>query len=417
MVWTFGAYLLAALALAVLAAIALWAHLYYWVKRLTLPLEYCAEEVLETGDGARIELRRVPRPPTATEQPDLPPILLVHGLAANHRNQDIHPDYSLARHLAALGRDVWLLTLRSGRLLTRVERRSVRFSAMAQHDLPCAVDAVLKRTGARSLDYVGFSMGGMLLYAALGRSVASEQIRRVVIVGSPGRLVAPTRLLPYVPGRLLPGVPLRLIRHVPGRLLPGVPLRLMARSVAFASEWVPTPLHHAVANPRNVPPGVTRLALVNCIEDIPAALNADFATWLASDGEIRVNGERVLDGLASVAAPALFIAGSADRIAPVSSVRAAFDAWGRDHPESPKRFVVLGRDFGAREDYGHGDLAVGAYTGAELFEPIARFLGPDQQEQPADVAGPETGAPALEAIQARQPTSSEVDPLPDLPPA
>ncbi|WP_437814582.1 alpha/beta fold hydrolase [Sorangium sp. So ce1078] len=397
MVWTFGAYLLVALALVVLAAIGLWAHLFYWVKRLTLPLEYSVEEVLRTEDGAPIEIRRVPVPPGVEAQPDLPPILLVHGIAANHRNQDIHPDYSLARHLATLGRDVWLLTLRSGRLLTRLERRSVRFSAMVRYDLPCAFDAILKRTGAGSLDYVGFSMGGMLLYAALGRSVPEDRVRRVVIVGSPGRFTTPARLM----------------RFLPGRLLPGVPLRFMARSVAFASEWLPTPIHHAVANPRNVPPGVTRLALVNCIEDIPAALNADFAAWMASDGEIRVDGERVLDGLASVAAPALFIAGSADRIAPVSSVRAAFDAWGRDHPETPKRFLVLGRDFGAREDYGHGDLAVGAYTGVELFEPIARFLGPDRQ--PEDAPGPETGAPALESIQARQPTSDEADPLPDLP--
>ncbi|MGK3997218.1 esterase/lipase family protein [Sorangium sp. So ce1024] len=399
MVWTFGAYLLVALALVVLAAIALWAHLYYWVKRLTLPLDYCVEEVLRTEDGAPIELRRVPRPPGAAAQPDLPPIVLVHGLAANHRNQDIHPDYSLARHLAALGRDVWLLTLRSGRLLTRLERRSVRFSAMVRYDLPCAFEAILKRTGARALDYVGFSMGGMLLYAALGRTVPEQLVRRVVIVGSPGRLAASARLM----------------RFLPGRLLPGVPLRLMARSVAFASEWLPTPIHHAVANPRNVPPGVTRIALVNCIEDIPAALNADFAAWMASDGEIRVDGERVLDGLASVSAPALFIAGSADRIAPVSSVRAAFDAWGRDHPETPKRFLVLGRDFGAREDYGHGDLAVGAYTGAELFEPIARFLGPEQQPEVAP--GAEAGAAALEAIQARQPTSEEADPLADHPAA
>ncbi|WP_437677559.1 alpha/beta fold hydrolase [Sorangium sp. So ce131] len=399
MVWTFGAYLLVALALAALAAVALWAHLFYWVKRLTLSLEYSAEEVVKTEDGARIEIRRVPCPPGAAAQPDLPPILLVHGIAANHRNQDIHPDYSLARHLAALGRDVWLLTLRSGLLLTRSERRNVHFSAMARYDLPRAFDVILERTSARSLDYVGFSMGGMLLYAALGRSVPEHRVRRVVIVGSPGRISGPGRLL----------------RHVPARLLPGVPLRLMARSVAFASEWLPTPLHRAVANPRNVPPGVTRLALVNCIEDIPAGLNADFAAWIGGDGEIRVEGEKVLDGLASVSAPALFIAGSADRIAPVSAVRAAFDAWGRDHPETPKRFLVLGRDFGAREDYGHGDLAVGAYTGAELFEPIARFLGPDAQ--PEETAGPETGAPALDAIQARQPTSNDAGPLPDVPPA
>jgi hypothetical protein len=39
---------------------------------------------------------------------------MVHGLSANHRNNDLIPDHSIARHLRAHGRDVWLLTLRSG---------------------------------------------------------------------------------------------------------------------------------------------------------------------------------------------------------------------------------------------------------------------------------------------------------------
>lgn len=382
--WTIAFYVFFALAFAAVAAAAFWAHLRYWVARLTLPLQYSEEEVLSTADGARIEIRRLPR---LNEAPELPPVLLVHGIAANHRNQDIHPDYSLARHLAALGRDVWLLTLRSGRLLNRVERRSVHFAAMARFDLPCAIEAVLQRSGSPRLDYVGFSMGGMLLYAALARSVPEARIRRVVIVGSPGRI----------------GPPSRLARFLPRRLLPGAPLRMLARSVAFASEWLPTPVHHAFANPLNMPPGVTRLTLVNCIEDIPATLGADFFAWATGDGEIRIDGERVLDGLASVSAPALFIAGSADRVAPVSAVRVAFEAWGCARPETPKQFVVIGRDFGANADYGHGDLALGLHVGADLFKPIALFLGPEEEAPRAQ------GAEALHPTPLRRSTPGAAD--------
>src|SRR5689334_2995779 len=111
--WTLTTLALIALAALVLFLFAAWAHLRFWTRRLTLSLEYASSEQILTPDGATIELRRVPIP-GAAKKAALPPVLLVHGLGANHRNQDLHPDFSLARYLAARGRDVWLLTLRSG---------------------------------------------------------------------------------------------------------------------------------------------------------------------------------------------------------------------------------------------------------------------------------------------------------------
>jgi pimeloyl-ACP methyl ester carboxylesterase len=238
----------------------------------------------------------------------------------------------------------------------------VRFAAMVKEDLPLAVSAVLARTGAEAIDYLGFSMGGMLLYAALGRTVPTASVRRVVIVGSPGRVAAPRLLLP-------------LLRRVPRWLVPRGRYKLGAHVFAFASEWFHTPIHDIIVNPANVARGLTRAALVNMVEDIPAPLNADFFEWAMADGAIRVDGVPVLPGLADVSVPALFFAGAADRLAPPGAVRAAFDAWGSAVPGVDKSFVVLGKEHGARADYGHGDLAIGAHAGAELFDPIARFLG------------------------------------------
>ncbi|MGZ3416898.1 MAG: alpha/beta fold hydrolase [Polyangiales bacterium] len=379
-VWEIGA--IVVLLLSVAYAL-VWSHLHYWVRRLRVPLEYASVERIECEDGGVVELRRVPIPPGVAKA-DLPPIVLMHGLAANHRNQDLHPDHSLARHLAALGRDVWLPTLRSGqpRQSLAILRKST-FSAMAKHDVPRAIEAVLAHTGASQVDYVGFSMGGMLLYAVLDASVPRSKFRRVVTVGSP----AEVRSKLPVP---------KLLRFVPSFVVPPILFRLPARIFAFAAEWVPaTPMHRWVLNPDNMPDGMTRVALVDLIEDIPAALIEEFMRWSTGDGTIRVDGEPILPKLAHMDMPALFVAGSADHLAPPEAVKHAFDIWGARE----KRFVVVGRDYGHQEDYGHGDLAIGARVGEELFPPIARFLGPEGQ---ADSSEPQLGTAAREAIDRRE---------------
>ena len=78
--------------------------------------------------------------------------------------------------------------------------------------------------------------------------------------------------------------------------------------------------------------------------------------------------------MALVKVPVLFMAGAADRMAPPAAVRAAFEAWGTQSRDVNKRFVLLGREHGARGDYGHGDLAIGRHVHDEVFEPIAAFL-------------------------------------------
>lgn len=335
-------------------------HYRFWVRRLRVELDYHERFERRAADGLPYTLLRLPPPATPSEAP---PVLLVHGIAANHRNIDAEGDISLARYLAGQGRDVWLLALRSGneRLRWR-ERRRADFRSMLEHDLPEAVDFVLAHTEAPALDYVGFSMGGILIYGALGRSLEPGRLRKVVTIGSPARVAPP-----------LAGLR-RLRRVVPRALLRVSGLRLGARMLAFAAELVETPVHRQIYNPANVSRGVARRAMVNMIHDIPPPLSADFASWALGDGIVRVGEEDVLARVGELELPVLFFAGVADQIAHPANVRAAYEAWGSSREQVDKQLVLMGREHGCEQDYGHGDLAIGERAERELFVRVAEFL-------------------------------------------
>ncbi|CAN7978479.1 unnamed protein product, partial [Ixodes persulcatus] len=76
--------------------------------------------------------------------------------------------------LADAGYDVWLGNSRgtiysSHRTLTRDDRQFWEFSAneLAAEDLPATIDTVLKKTGKTKIQYIGWSEGGMILFALL----------------------------------------------------------------------------------------------------------------------------------------------------------------------------------------------------------------------------------------------------------
>src|SRR5690606_1792879 len=201
-------------------------------------------------------------------------------------------------------------------------------------------------------------MGGMLLYAAGGRFIPQEKLRKVVIIGSPASIQPPLALL---------SVAARLIPHW---FVPTLRLRLASRMLAFASEWIATPIHHWIYNPANVERGLAPFVMVNGFVNIPAKLASELVRWAAQGGDVRFGGEPVTTTLAAMDRPALFIAGAADRIAPPASVALAYEAWGgRD-----KSMRIVGVKSGASVDYGHGDLAIGRFACDDVFEPVAAFL-------------------------------------------
>jgi pimeloyl-ACP methyl ester carboxylesterase len=321
-------------------------------------LPYAEEHLLATEDGAFVELRRLP-PPSAPAP--LPPVLCVHGIGIDHHNLDMFEGRSLARHLMGRGRDVWLLTLRSGMRSPHRRPALTSFDRMARYDVPLAIREVLAKTGAPALDYVGFSMGGMLAYAALGQVMPKGAVERVAIMGSPGLVEAPDPIS-------------RVLAHLlPAWLVPHLPLETICRLLARPASWILTPIHERIVHTRNMIHADYKVAMAT-IASISRPLLQDFKRFVTHGGLVRFEGKALLPPLADLDLPLHVVAGEHDHVAPPHAVKAAFDLWGSAHRGVQKAFWIAGHESGAVHGYGHGDLAMGVRVELEVLVRVGDFL-------------------------------------------
>lgn len=346
--------LLAAVSVAALVWVALSARL------LALPFTFDETHVVTTHDGARCVLLRI-RPNTITVSAR-PPVLLCHGLAMNRRAFALDPTGCFARRLADSGRDVWLLELRGASSETQgPSLRNSTFDSYLDGDLPAAIATVLERTGAVSLDWVGFSMGGMLAYAYLG-ALRGTRIRRLVTIGSPVRF--DTHWLRRGPGVLpLLVAPFKLFSRVPFRFLALLPALLM-------TPWLPAFVTRGL-RARQYSAPMLRRVMANALHDIPSGVAFQFVRWLKQGRFDSNDGTRdYFSSLAEITLPTLVISGDRDALAPKSSVRAAFD-----RISSPEReYLCVGPDTGAQDHYDHLDLILGRHALEEVFPAVSAWL-------------------------------------------
>jgi choline dehydrogenase-like flavoprotein len=137
------------------------------------------------------------------------PVLLIHGLGtsgSSFTHASIGAGRSLAAHLRDQGRDVWVLDLRSsiGNEAARALPASRDWTVdEIARDIPQAVAAVCRATGAASIDVVAHCMGAvMFILAALDDTAGAMRgkVRRAVLsqVGPRARLSPMNRLRGYV---------------------------------------------------------------------------------------------------------------------------------------------------------------------------------------------------------------------------
>jgi len=371
---------LAIVALVVLGALALgfltWAHYAFWRWRFAPTDQPDEIHRVRTADGWSIQLRRyLPRGEPRYREP----VVLCHGLGANHYNVDWDPPYGLAQYLAEAGRDCWVISLRGHGGSDRPSRRNglrwgFSFDDHLRFDVTAALEAVARKTGARRLQWVGHSMGGMLAYALGGTPHEELLAGGVVAVGSPASFSDQ----PYL--RRLARLGVFLARRT------RIPQRWVTRMIAPFMGFFDLPFSELAVKPKSMDGRVVRRLQAWAFEDISSGVMRQFHDWIANDVFRSLDGAvNYHDRMRAFRAPVLLIAATADLLAPPACVKRAFELLGSED----KTLRIVGRAHGTREDYGHGDLLLGKAAPEEIYPMIEAWLADHATpvEAPREIRG------------------------------
>ncbi len=262
-------------------------------------LKPCEILTYTTADGWRAPIRRY--------RGTGPPVLLVHGMGANHYNWDFREEVSLAHHLHQQGWDVYVPVLRgdpgSEHADVGAEGR-FDFDDHAEFDMPAIVAEVLKTARAEQLYWVGHSMGGMLLYTALAEY--PERIAAGVAICSPSGFEHPNfqhRALGAI-GWLLGGE--GLFRRGP----------LMKWGLMLGKN---SPVVRRISNPENLDMEMAYGIVEHALVDLSWPMAKQAALWVNQRAVTRRDGT---PWLRSSDVPMLVMGAPLDLVAPEPDVRA-----------------------------------------------------------------------------------------------
>ena len=304
---------------------------------------------LSTEDEAEVSLHRHPA--------DGPPVLLVHGVSANHRSWDLTQDRSLGVALQEAGFDAWLLDLR-GHGSSPKPDGNWSMDDYGQYDVPAAIAFIQEKTGFSRVAYVGHSMGGMvgIIYQAIH---GDDALFSMVIVGTPVEFSDRDPLIRASRAALVAGGAFSTVHTPP-----------MAR---FAASMRSLPLNAdtLLFNPDNM----TSDARAQMYQEVVSPMYRGEithirrvvrdATLVSLDGSIDY-----VQTLAQLQTPLLVMAGAADKIGPPDRVKPIFEMAG-----SPtKSFVLAGIEGEFGIDYGHLDLQMGDQASTEIYPAIIEWI-------------------------------------------
>jgi len=240
------------------------------------------------------------------------------------------------------------------------------FAELVKEEVPLVIDFVCDDSGEKSVSWIGYSLGGMLIYSYLSKNQDISLIKNVVAIGSPISLSQIfIRIIPYTniaskwlgfEERSFVGavsenfVPLtRLIRILPGYLLRYNLLSML------------------LFNPMNIYTNTIKTLLGKVVEPIPAMLEKSFANIIAYGPYSRRTFTNYLVNLRQLRQTKknfLFFFGPNDVVAPPDSIYLAHEIIG---PHTTNNLVEV-------PSAGHVDLIVGKKSMEYVWVPTMEWL-------------------------------------------
>jgi len=303
------------------------------------------------ADGWEAPLWRYPPRPGATGDP----LILAHGLGLNQSALDFREGHSLARAAWRRGYDVYLLEHRGDRNALPPRRPgSFDFDDIVDLDLPAALSAVRRVSGAPRALWLGHALGGQLLYGHLARGGADDLVAGVA-------LCAPVQFdSPPSAARLAAAA---------ARLLPAgwrLPSRTLHRALAPLGGPA---AFRTLANDASGPD--LRGLMLDGVDDLPMGMIRQVARWVSS-GKLCDRHDRFeyIAALRSVSLPLMILAAHGDPICPPAAARPAAEA-------------IDARDLTWEElgpDWGHLDILIGRRAADVVFPLVLDWLEPHRRD-------------------------------------
>ena len=365
-------------------------------------LRPCTDEYAHTEDGWRLGVRRYrPKRP----DPNKYPVILCHGLGLNATFWTITKSH-LPSQLAAHGYEVFLFDLRASgesskpashdrinRFLRETPFRERGESTwtlddVVRYDMPAILGHVERQTGRRQVNWVGHSLGGMIMFPFQEFGAETDRIANFVGMGS-------TIIQAKTPQThmLLANAGIRFLQLAAsaGR---------MGRPLTYVRMPGMDLIDRFYYTAENVEPGTVARFYGYTLEDPGPSALRQFAPYLRR-GHLLSADDRIdyADHLPEVLTPTLMVAGESDLISDVPSTRLTFDRLG-----SPdKTLLIFGEGQGSLGRYGHCDLVWSKHAPVDIFPAIIKWLGARQPTPSAQaLASPQAPSPSPRALASPQ---------------